>query len=268
MRAQWEALHAGLARSLRTLQVMQAFNLLRHEHPELSCFGEPGALVGFLHEPQRSELDRKDQLLALLITLAQRESRRELVLGLLWLGLWPALDGIYRRRLRHFRSDPEALVSELSEAFTLQVLEQDLEAVTRVAATLVRNTERRLMDGRHRAWKREALFELRTEDGLAAHDEGTAPVDSALLMRAPRGDGSELELLWRRLSPILGEDAQLVLEVAVLGDSQRTAGARLGADHDAARKRYQRALSRLRAALDDSLSHSASETRVCSTPGR
>ena len=45
------------------------------------------------------------------------------------------------------------------------------------------------------------------------------------------------------------EDAALVIDVVVRGASQREAAAVRGLSHDAGRKRYQRALARLRAAL-------------------
>ncbi|MFN7702522.1 MAG: hypothetical protein ACK5U8_31860, partial [Deltaproteobacteria bacterium] len=58
-------------------------------------------------------------------------------------------------------------------------------------------------------------------------------------------------------------DAELLLAVLVLDETQREAGERLGLTHDAARKRFQRALGRLREHLATSLSHSGRESRVC-----
>ncbi len=54
-----------------------------------------------------------------------------------------------------------------------------------------------------------------------------------------------------------------LLAVLVLDETQREAGERLGLSHDAARKRFQRALGRLREHLATSLSHSGRESRVC-----
>ena len=65
------------------------------------------------------------------------------------------------------------------------------------------------------------------------------------------------------LEPIVGADAELLLAVLVLDETQREAGERLGLTHDAARKRFQRALGRLREHLATSLSHSGRESRVC-----
>jgi transcriptional regulator GlxA family with amidase domain len=51
--------------------------------------------------------------------------------------------------------------------------------------------------------------------------------------------------------------------VLVLDENQREAAQRLGLSHDAARKRFQRALGRLREHLASSLSHSDLAGRVC-----
>jgi len=48
------------------------------------------------------------------------------------------------------------------------------------------------------------------------------------------------------LASLIGADAELVIAVAVLGELQNEAAARLAVSADAARKRYQRAVARLR----------------------
>jgi DNA-directed RNA polymerase specialized sigma24 family protein len=53
------------------------------------------------------------------------------------------------------------------------------------------------------------------------------------------------------------------IAVLVLDENQREAAERLGLSHDAARKRFQRALGRLREHLASSLSHSDLAGRVC-----
>ena len=84
------------------------------------------------------------------MTLVQRREHHELVSGLLWLGLWPGLDAVYRRRQRNFRGQPEELIAELADVFTGIIERLDLEVVHRVAATLVRSTARDLIDRRRR----------------------------------------------------------------------------------------------------------------------
>ena len=53
------------------------------------------------------------------------------------------------------------------------------------------------------------------------------------------------------LEPIVGPDAQLVVAIAVAGERQHVASEALGLKADAGRKRYQRALQRLRVSFDE-----------------
>src|SRR5690606_24257308 len=112
------------------------------------------------------------RVLGALVTMAQRREHPELASALLWLGLWPGLDAIYRRRLRFFIGEPDELAADLTGAFTELVARLDLGSVRRVAATLVLSTERDLMTRRKRIWAREAR-ELPAEpcDAHRAFDE-------------------------------------------------------------------------------------------------
>lgn len=261
MRAKWEALHAGLVRSIRSLQSAQALDNVRQRRAELSSFDEPSAVVGFL-TGRGGEPDQKDRLIASLVTMVQERDEAELGAALLWLGLWPGLDAIYRRRLRHFLSAPDELVSELGAAFTEQIAALDLSAVNRVAATLVRSSERRLLEGRVRAWKLLARLELRGTDVIPPDAQSEARPDSALGMHAGSGSEAEFGRLLHWLEPLVGEDAELVLDVLVLGDTKRAAGARLGLPSQATRKRFRRALARIRKHLVTSLSRPSPQPRV------
>jgi DNA-directed RNA polymerase specialized sigma24 family protein len=274
MRASWEALHAGLDRSVRTLQADQAFQQAKQLHPALAGFDEPKKLVAHLTS-KAGDLDEKDRILGTLVTLVQRREHHEVASALLWLGLWPGLDAVYRRRLRHFRDQPDELVAELAEAFTALVERLDLTAVHRVAATLVRSTERDVMDHRKRRWA-EVNHGLEGEANEPLRDlEGgifsASWFDKASLQRWAASDhdlpslsfDEDVAVLRAWLEPIVGADAELLLAVLVLDETQREAGERLGLTHDAARKRFQRALGRLREHLATSLSHSGRESRVC-----
>lgn len=274
MRASWEALHAGLDRSLRTLQADQAFQQAKQQHPALAGFDEPKKLVAHLTS-KLGDLDEKDRILGTLVTLVQRREHHELAIALLWLGLWPGLDAIYRRRLRRFSGELDELVADLASAFTELVERLDLDAVHRVAATLVRSTERDVMEHCKRAWADDA-HELNGEPNEPLRDlEGdifsASWFDKASLQRwAASGNvvpglsfDEGLAVLRAWLQPIVREDAELLLAVLVLDETQREAGERLGLSHDAARKRFQRALGRLREHLAKSMSHSGREVRVC-----
>jgi DNA-directed RNA polymerase specialized sigma24 family protein len=274
MRASWEALHAGLDRSVRTLQADQAFQQAKQLHPALAAFDEPKKLIAHLTS-RSGDLDEKDRVLGALVTLVQRREHHELAAALLWLGLWPGLDAVYRRRLRHFLDQPDELVAELAEAFTALVERLDLDAVHRVAATLVRSTERDVMDRRKRRWA-EAHRDLEGEPNEPLRDLegdifGASWFDKASLQRWAASGGEfprlsfdeDVAVLRAWLEPIVGADAELLLAVLVLDETQREAGHRLGLSHEAARKRFQRALTRLREHLSTSLSHPSGAGRVC-----
>ena len=78
----------------------------------------------------------------------------------------------------------------------------------------------------------------------ASADDGPGEVQPTGLSFA-----GELAALRARLVRVIGPDADLVLAVLVLDADQREAAALLGLGHEAARKRFQRALHRLRAHL-------------------
>jgi DNA-directed RNA polymerase specialized sigma24 family protein len=267
MRARWEALHASLHRSLRTLQADQAFAAAKQHHPTLAPWSDPGALVSFL-TGSRDEQDAKDHLLRALVRMAQGKESAQLGCAMLWLGLWPGLDAVYRRR-RPCGRDADELVSELCDAFLSLIERLDLSSVRRVAATLVRSTERDLMDRRKRAWAHDALV-ARGDIALQEIPPVIGRAGSARFLANEAFEGApgqpspapdELRAIQGWLEQVVGEDAELVLSVLLLEETQREAGLRLGMSHDAARKRFQRALRHLRDSLESEMSHSARPSR-------
>jgi DNA-directed RNA polymerase specialized sigma24 family protein len=194
------------------------------------------------------DLDEKDRIYGALVrTVQARGPRSALAYALLWGGLWPGLDRVYRRRLRYFASEPEELCQELSLAFTRLVEAMNLQRVRRVAATLIRSTDREVMDERRR---------LLDELARRADDDASVP-SVALAATVPDRDAGplpvsladELAKLRARFLPIIGADTDLLLAVVVLDMDQREAAARVDLTYEAARKRLQRAMSRLRAHL-------------------
>ena len=279
MRASWEALHAGLDRSVRTLQAEQSFQEAKARHPALAGFDDAEKVVDHLVNA-RGDGEAKDRLLATLVAMVQQREHHEVASGLLWLGLWPGLTGVYGRRVRHFHGEPDELVAEIARAFTELVERLDLTAVHRVAATLVRSTERDVMYRRKRTW-------LPASDGLrvdheqvstsldADEDDGIASwFDKASLKRwAETQHGSvlgltpglsfdeDVEVLRAWLEPVVGEDAEMLIAVLVLDESRREVGERLGLATDSGRKRVQRAVARLKKHLAKSLSRFARPDR-------
>jgi len=83
---------------------------------------------------------------------------------------------------------------------------------------------------------------------------GGSPVSPLLTTRGvselgqpPRLDPDEdIEALRALLFPIVGDDADVVIGATAYGLTQREVGERLGLGHEVARKRYQRAIERIR----------------------
>lgn len=238
MRGRWEAIHADLIHSVSTQPAEREFRENRSE--SLNRFESPLALVGYLTS-KAGNPDEKNVIYRDLVNAAQgRCVWTELATSILWLGLWPALDAIYRRKLRFLTRDPGELVSALCEHFAAAIGSADLARIRRLASTLSMNTERRLVDDLKRRWNVEARHADLPEDDRLARQREVAP---ALL--GGRSEPQDIAALRARLLSIVGADVDLVLAVSQ-GESQREAGERLGLTHDVARKRYQRALDRIR----------------------
>jgi RNA polymerase sigma-70 factor (ECF subfamily) len=265
MRASWEALKRSLVCSVGTLGAKLQFEEMKTRRMPLRRFADAGALLACLNTAG-GDLDEKDGIYAALVEAKQaRGDGADLAAALLWLGLWPALDAIYRRRQRDFFGEPEALVSEIGARFTAVVHGADLGRIRRLAATLVRNVERDVREALKRKWtdekRRAALPEERDDDpddDEAAGDRRQSLVTPLLRTRGvselgqpPRlNTDDDVEALRDLLIGIVGEDADVVLGATVYGLSQREVGERLGLGHEATRKRFQRAIDRIRKHLE------------------
>ena len=266
MRATWEALKRSFVRSVGTLGAKSQFEEMKKRRGPLRRFDDAGALLAYLNTAG-GDLDEKDAIYAALVRATQADGGDAgLATALIWLGLWPALDGIYRRRQRDFFGEPEALVSEIGARFTAVVQGADLTRIRRPAATLVRNVDRDVREELKRRWADEArradLPQERDDDPNdeeATGDRREALVNPLLRTRGvselgqpPRLDpDGDVEALRSLLVDIVGDDADLVLGATVYGLTQREVGERLGLSHAAARKRYQRAVARIRKHLED-----------------
>lgn len=232
MRALWERLHANMIRLSETLSFKQQFEQVRRSGDVLRPFRDPGALLDHLHG-DNGTAEEKNAILAALVTAAQNgDPAREAAGTLLWLALWPGLDALYRRLLRHFRAEPEELVAEIAARLTCGIKRLDFARVSRIAATLLRNIERDI---------RRDLVVRRREAALRADMP-----DEDVFGYEPADHGENLAVF---LSALPGRDAELLIAVFLHGESQLAAARRFGVSHDAARKRLQRAIRRLRDVL-------------------
>ncbi|MCA3016491.1 MAG: hypothetical protein INH41_29260 [Myxococcaceae bacterium] len=248
MRTTWGQVREGLLRSIQELGSSQQFETLRRLHAPLNVFDAPADVVAFLATREGSP-EQKNELLGLLVDVVQARSDKGLALKLLWLGLWPGLDGIFRRRARLFDGADE-FISTFTEIFLRLVTAMSRERVSRVAALLVRSTERDLLCERRMAW-----FEQRHIDVVPD------PVSDDV--RAPQQvEPTELANAERLLRLVGGRDGELLFRVLVLGEEKGEAGLKLGLTRSVAWKRFYRAFPRVQARLRQVLSSHASRFRV------
>ena len=248
MRTCWEALHASLVHSVDTLEAHHNFNEARRRWPELETYPYPAALVDYFTDAD-GDPDRKDRIYTGLVEIVQARGEGEtLGTALLFLGLWPALDRIFRRSQCHHLEDPSELVSNIWDHFTSTVHHADLKRIQRVAATLTRNTERDLHDSRQRTWDEGARLE-NLQDGEQPLDVETSTGRwgiSDLGVLPWMEPDEEIERLRQGIAEIVGDDADLVIGATIYGITQHEMAEQLGIKHATARKRFQRAIKRLR----------------------
>ncbi|WP_434345704.1 sigma-70 family RNA polymerase sigma factor [Myxococcus virescens] len=230
--------------SIRTAEARRAYRVLWRNWEALEDFEQPEALVTFL-TAREGEPHVKDGLLAGLVMLVQMGAAANAFVALLWLGLWPGLDSVYRRCLRRMESAPAEVVSSIAASFMGLVARVNLSSVHRVAATLVLGTERDVLKGWHK--ELQAQRQRVRLGTLAQADAGvpSGPWHVPFVPRA-RSFNAEVEELRARLLPLTGEDTDLVVSVLLREEDYVEAGASLGLSPETARKRVQRALSRLR----------------------
>lgn len=259
MRALWQSLHTKLLQSLESHSGRKQFGAVKQAQPALGRFSDPIGLLDFLHS-RDGDPKEKNAILEALVSEAQGGSGAEHAVTLLWLGLWPGLDSLYRRLWRHFRQEADELVSAISEQFTIAVHRADLSGIRRLAATLLLNVERDIRRGLRHAWAERSLqVDLPDADDLDALMQGRICRASHL------GLDDEMGLIRDHLARLVGGDADLVVAVVIFGEGQCEAADRLGISYDATRKRYQRAIQRIRREIakpENSESHLASQRRV------
>ena len=159
-------------------------------------------------------------------------------LTLMLLALWPGLDAVRRRSIWRRIGTADEIASDVLARTTEAVRGIDLERVKHIAATVVRNVERDMIRARQRDAERESLASDIEPDDVAG--------DPA--RQQPAAEDAHLQSDLRKL---IGADAVLVIRVALEGFSQAEVAIELGMSEAAARKRYQRAMRKLRDALQE-----------------
>ena len=233
MPSSWHEFHQHLVHSSSTLNFQRGFTTVRDRHRGLTGFADPAALLDHLHRGDSSP-DQKNLLLGDLIQGAKANDRAgDCALTLMLLALWPGLDGVFRRSRARRLGQTDEIASEILARATAAILDLDLTGVNWIAATILKNVERDVLRAHNREASRQSI-----------QDEFDADLHGGIFMA---GD-PEMEpgKLLAELTRLIGVDADLVLRVVIDGYTQAEAGQQLGLSEPAARKRFQRALTRLR----------------------
>lgn len=234
----WHEIRDHLTASSSTFSFQRSFDAVRRAQAALAPFRDPAALLDGLHRTP-GDPPRNNLILAALVRAAQGDGpASDCALTVLLLALWPGLDAIRHRSIWRRIGTADEIASDVLARTTEAVRGLDLGRVTWIAATVLRNVERDMIRVRQREQARESLasdidpdeFEDSGDSGIGA--DGYARLNSAV----------------RKL---LGDDALLVIRVAIEGFSQAEVAGELGLSEAAARKRYQRAMRKLRDALHE-----------------
>jgi RNA polymerase sigma-70 factor (ECF subfamily) len=233
MPSSWHEFYQNLAQSSFTLNFQRGFTSIRSSHQALNRFADPTALLDHLHSGSAPS-DQKNLILRALVEAAKANTRSgDCALTLMLLALWPGLDGVFRRSRGRHLGHVDEIASEILARATQSIRELNLSRVNWVAATILQNVERDVLRAHQRESNRQSKqveFDTDLHGGIANI------IDSDLLP----------ERLLAELTSLIGVDADLVVRVVIDGYTQAEAGQQLGLSEPAARKRFQRALKRLR----------------------
>ncbi len=234
----WHEIRDHLMHSSTNLHFQRSFDAVRREQAPLAPFRDPAALLDGLHRTT-GDPARKNVILSALVEAAQGDGpASDCALTMLLLALWPGLDAIRRRSLWRRLGTADEVASDVLARTTEAVRGLDLGRVNWIAATVLRNVERDMIRVRQRDQTRDRLASGADPDEVAdSGDSGIGAAGYARLNDAVR--------------KLLGDDALLVIRVAIEGFSQAEVAVELGLTEAAARKRYQRAMRRLHDALEE-----------------
>jgi len=224
----WSALHAQLSRSVNRHSTLTSFAALFPPGTRCRVFRDPSKLIDWLHAPGVKAEAKNEVLTHLLHAAASGNRAGDLAVDLLILALWPGLCVVRRRLWPLCRTG--TLDADLLSTLTISIKGARLDRIKRIAATLLRNTER---DLRRLYIRDDRVAQLSIDMDTVGH------------MLTARDVGRP-ERIMSAAGSALGADGLLLAAVHIAGFTQKEAAERLGISHEAARKRCQRALARLR----------------------
>jgi hypothetical protein len=235
MRAKWQALYLRFLSHIHRKSSERHYAAIRARQPVLApslCVDE----LIFRQQGSGGDPAERNAVLRALVIEAQADmASSELAANILILALWPGLDAVHGRLCRDFQPERDDVSGEIIGHLGLGIRRLDLTRVTRIAATLIMNTERDI--------RRAFIRDRNRRKAQICCDDVAGNLFVAL---DTHDDGKLSAAQWReRLEPLLGRDTSFFLRIMLLGETQAEAGRALGLSPDAARKRHQRALARL-----------------------
>ena len=240
----WKALKRDLLARATSRTAGRQFEALRARASELAEFGEPAALLAYFDS--KEDLDRKDRIYAALVDAAHRDGEAELSLALIFLGLFPGLDAAHKRAARKRDVEPDELVSVFWAAFADAVLSARLGRISRVAATVVLNTQRTVRRTFCSYGAHARASEPLPEEDEFVDQRSLHPADSEFGLPEGLSLDGEVRVLRRILFEIVGRDADLIIAKVVCEETNHAIGEHLGISGSACHRRYYRALQRTR----------------------
>lgn len=235
--ASWDGIRENLLRSSSSLAFHRGFAGIRQLSNQIAPFSDPTALLDALHRRSGSA-DYKNELLGHIVRVAQTDDKlSDIALTLMLLALWPGLDAIRRRSMRREIGASDEIVSGLLARATDAIRRVDLSQVNWIAATILKNIERDTI--------RASIHANRSQNDIVQIDPDEM-ADEASVSQSMGGH----ESFFGDMVRIIGADAMLVIRVVIYGLTQAEAAIELGVSETAARKRYQRAVKRLRKTLE------------------
>lgn len=235
MRATWSALHSSFTSVLNRTSAETAFAAMRQAYPELAQFPTIAAVMEHQHSATTDGAMRFG-VIRVLVAAAQSDLVfRSTAQIMVIVALWPGLDAVFWRLWRGFPDARSDLAAEIIARFGEGILSLDLQKVAAVTATLLRNLERDV--------RRVLINSRQTTEAIQPISD---PVIEAQATMFAWNGSIETQPLNDRLVDLRPLDAHLLKRVFLLGETQEEAGRALGLSPSAARKRFQRALRKLR----------------------
>jgi|GEM_PF-467140 len=235
MRASWSALHTSLIRTLNLRSSQADFQMMRQACRELAEVGSIPSLLERQHARDADPVARFAVIRAL-VTAAQSGQRYRSTAHLMVIvALWPGLEAVLWRLARGFPDARDDLPAEIVARIGEAVLTLDLDRVTTVTATLLRNLERDI--------RRSLIADRQVVEVLRPIDDPAVDALAAAGSWTAEDDGQSMAA---HLVGLSRRDANLLTRVFLIGETQEEAGRALGLEPAAARKRFQRAVAKLR----------------------